>query len=302
MTTKNGTRKGVKMTNIKDHWEVASVHAGVDWLTMTCSSTEARDRLEGLIATIVVEEEELGYRPATWHFKGYRGHNWKSLSYGKRPQDDIVVAKGQLADRLFWSLSAYARQVSRVDLQVTAMLKNPCPDLALTCYTYLGELVREGAVNVPSNRLILGDARTRGDTLYIGSRKSSQMGRMYDKGVQEKTDTPGYKWRYEVEYKKPLAYRLAKALRESRDRSFDIIGTVHEWFDNRYCVPVFDKRGSKIVTEVVARIHSDEVTLAWLRSQISPSVLRLMQNGKGREVFTALQLPLYGPFDTTSHD
>lgn len=290
------------MVQLTNHWDVGCVSAGVDWLTMTCSSTEARDRLEGLIATIVVEEEELGYKASTWQFKGYRGHNWKSLSYGKRPTDDIVVCKGQLADRLFWSLSAYARQVSRVDLQVTAYLKKPEPDLALTCYTYLSEIGKEGAVNVPNCRLVLGDPKTRGDTLYIGSRKSSQFGRMYDKGAQEKSDQPGLKWRYEVEYKKPMAYRVAKALREARHRSDDIIATVHEWWDNRYCVPIFDKRGSKIVTEAIARVHSDEVTLAWLRSQVAPSVRRLMSNGKGREVFVALQLPMFGPFDLTTHD
>lgn len=291
------------MKSIKNHWQVENVSSGVDWLTMTCSSTEARERLEGLIATIAVEEEGLGYNPSSWRFKGYRGYNWKLLSYGKRDSDDIVVVKGAMADRVYWSLSAYARQVSRVDLQVTATLKEPEPDLALWCFEYLGQLATEGAVNVPSSRLVLGDVRTRGDTLYIGSRKSAQFGRVYDKGVQEKTDEPGRKWRYEVELKKPLALPMARQLREQgSNRTENIIATVHEWFDGRYCTPIFDKRGTRIVSEVIARVHSDEVTLDWLRSQVEPSVTRLMKNGRGREIFMALQLPMYGPFDLTSHE
>jgi len=193
--------------------------------------------------------------------------------------------------------------VSRVDLQVSATLKEADPEIAHDCYSYLTELVTEGQVNVPvSYKLILGDVRTRGDTLYLGSRKSSQFGRLYDKGAQLETAEPGKIWRYEVEYKKPMALHVAKGLRDAVDRNEAIIATVYDWFSSRYTAPIFDRKGSKVVVELTARIHSDEVTLAWLRSQVSPSVIRLMERGRGREVFTALQLPLYGPFDNTSHD
>lgn len=281
---------------------IQDVRASVDWLTMTVSSTEARDRLEGLISTVVVEEEELGCRPTPWSFKGYKGHSWGYLSYGRRREDDIAVLKGTLAHKFFWSFTAYARQISRVDLQVTAMLREPEPDLALTCYQYLGELRQEGEVNFPSYKIVLGDASTRGDTLYMGSRQSSQMGRLYDKGVQKKSHDPGLVWRYEVEYKKPLAYKIGKALREEIHVSDRIVSTVHTWFDERFIAPIFDRVGSKIVTETEARISSAEIKLAWLRSQVQPTVRKLIEDGKAYEVFMALQLPMFGPFDTTNHD
>jgi len=79
-------------------------------------------------------------------------------------------------------------------------------------------------------------AQRRGLTVYIGSRQSTRLIRVYDKSAQQGTNEP---WvRIEIEVKSPLANTIARAMRDSSIRQAgqyaiaSFIETGVKWFDD----------------------------------------------------------------------
>lgn len=272
---------------------LTSIAPTIDWLTMTVRQPEARQRASALAATMFQEATEGGERVRAFSALGYRGHTIGGFSWGARPQDDICVLRGDFADRNWWAFSAYARQVSRVDLAVTCKLRSPDAGVAFREYSAICDV--EKSRSLPRNYSLMTNLKG-GDTLYVGKRSSVEFGRLYDKSAESGKGAIGSAWRYEVEIKKPKAKPAIEALRQEQDIRPGVEAYVWNWFFDRLCTPVYNPRGSAIVVERNAKISSVEVTLSWLRGQVKPAIIRLLEEGNGKGVTEALQLALFRDF------
>lgn len=122
--------------------------------------------------------------------------------------------------------------------------------------------------------LILG--QDRGDTLYVGSKKSDVLGRLYDKARESKEPAYAGCWRWEIQYRNAPALQAARGLLVAKDAPSTVAATVGSWFRDRdVSAPTWtndapvDHRGPKAVT-------SDERWLVWARKSVQPRAKELV--------------------------
>lgn len=277
---------------------IDDLRAGVDWLTVTAKDFGLRGDLYYECQRIKAILEVNGDRVRKWTFKGYTGYSVGGLRWGSRQDSDIAMLSGSDAHQNWYAVGEWCENCSRVDLAVTVNVNRAYPELLDTYYNYLNE---PRAKHVKYSSTIMKNS-AGGQTLYIGSRASRAFARVYDKGLEAGLENEqGKLWRYEVEFKKPLAKQVLSALHTNKYLPVDvhwteeiaqsIVSTVFVWFQARNLPPLFTRReNDSISLECEARITSDEVSLNWLTTQVQPTVMRLSQKGKLQAVKEALGL------------
>jgi hypothetical protein len=277
---------------------IDDLRAGVDWLTVTAKAADLRRDLFAECERVKSILDQSGDRPKPWSFKGYQGYAIGGLRWGTRLDGDIAMLSGVDAHQNWYAVGEWCENCSRVDLAVTVNCARAWSGLLQTYYDFLNEPT---AKHVKFSSSITKNS-AGGQTLYIGSRASRAFGRVYDKGIEAGLEPESGKlWRYEVEFKKPLAKLVLAALHSNKYLPVDchwseevaqsIVSTVYVWFLARNLPPLFTRRENEAISlECEARITSDEVSLNWLTTQVRPTVLRLAERGKLHRVKEALGL------------
>lgn len=129
-----------------------------------------------------------------------------------------------------------------------------------------------------------------GDTLYFGSRESPSYGRIYDKSEAYSAKL-GSIWRYEVEMKRVAAQRIAAALLESGDIPRLLVATIGKAY-GKWGVILPQSFVPEELPKLEMRLTSDDMRLQWIRRQVLPSMLGLVERGKGDAVQDVL-FPLF---------
>lgn len=266
------------------------IASAVDWLTVTtaddrigASWTEKymhyRDTLPG-------DNPHLVQKP--WKSLGYDGVGVPGIRLGKAKNVGyIVILSGGVSDQLWQFFLPGARRVTRIDLAVTVNFGLALPRLASLYYDHVTEAEKQDK----GRKYTLITNNKGGQTFYVGSRSSQQFARVYDKGIEAKVAPQGFCWRYEVEYKKPLASQIARALDNvGEQNSKAIIGTIYRWFQSRGVPPLFRETAEGVNASVEARVTSDDRKINWLHSQVRPTVEYLIARGRNIEVLFALGL------------
>lgn len=264
------------------------VNAAVDWVTMTTKEDEVGSKWYRIYVKYRDAKIRETNRETPFHNGYYAGLGIAQMKWGySETIGYILIVHGSDAERLWENLRPAMHRVTRLDLCVDVVLKT-ARRLAHSSYTAL--LAQEGMGN---RKYSLFENSYGGATCYVGSRQSQQFGRLYDKGVQAGTHEQGLKWRAEVEYKKPLAGFLAKALSEvpPEERQGAILGTVAKWYSDRGVDADWLEPGGRWLSfSVEERITTADKKLAWLRTQVAPSVVELVEAGYGRQVLDCLML------------
>ncbi len=261
-------------------------NAGVDWVTMT---TE-KDEIGFAWYAMYTKYRDIKKREADEEMPFsngyYSGLRIASMQWGHDPHlGYIIIISGSDADKYWDRLSPIDGRVTRLDLCVDFVQKN-VQYLAKDLFELAGEERRR---QKPGLSLFIGPEG--GDTLYVGSRHSQQFGRLYDKGVESGTSPPGHYWRAEVEYKKPLAGLMAAELvqESSESRVQAIADTVVHWFLERDIPVLGNELGTRAIEiSVEQRITTADKKLAWLKTQVGPTVRTLVSLGLGKEVMKSL--------------
>jgi hypothetical protein len=268
------------------------VQSGVDWVTVTVKSQDARRQLFRRFEAHKSQMLTEGLQATPWSFKGYAGVNVEGVRWGTRDDSDIVMVSGVDAALYWLDYSAIAEHCSRLDLACTALLEEPYPGLPEIYYKWHSE--GHGQPDVTNLSFTLVKSTRQGQTCYVGSRASAQMGRIYDKGLEQSSEgTAGLLYRWEVEYKKPLAWAALTTLRDlaqGETVAQSITGHVHNWFSIRDCPPVFGPGEMSLEVETTARVTSAETQLWWLSTQVAPTVKKLIALGRYTDTMKALGL------------
>jgi len=265
----------------------------VDWITVTSATRAGGHALQSLY-----RKHRLGSGKQA-RFFGFDGErDERGMIYGRRETDGrhIFIAPGEAATETWKQAVPVATKVTRLDLACDVWLKEARDQVVQSSRVVLSP-VHEAA---NSYSLITGTkARSggkKGDTLYVGSRTSGQFGRFYDKGLQKNTAPQGKWLRYEVEYKAIAAIQVASsAVHLTGGQLGEFVKTsVHDWFLARSVVPVFspatDTPGFTVRSSM--KQTTAKKKLAWLHSQVRPTVDFLFELGLGDDAMHSLGLEL----------
>lgn len=267
---------------------MTEINAAVDWVTMTTKEDDVGSKWYRIYCKYREAKIKEVDRETPFHNGYYAGLGIAQMKWGfSESIGYILIVHGSDAERLWEKLRPAMHRVTRLDLCVDVVLKT-ARQIAQATYTSL--LAQEGKGN---RKYSLFENSYGGATCYIGSRQSQQFGRLYDKGIQAGTHRQGLKWRAEVEYKKPLAGFLSKALSEvpPEERQGAILGTVAKWYSDRDVDARWLEPGGRwLKFSVEERITTADKKLAWLRTQVAPSVVELVEAGYGRQVLDCLML------------
>lgn len=285
--TNNGTQAAeTPMTDrgLKTKSEL-SFGLGIDWVTCTTPSDET-----GVALYSVANKYWSAYPDDVrdWNNQWYTGRSGAGVSWGFGKQGYLFMASGQAAPDVWKQAVITKARVTRLDLQVTARLPQPHPNLPKHAYT---GIVAAGLQEQRQYGLI---QNTKGGvTLYAGSRNSAMYGRFYDKGVESETASPGLLYRYEVELKKPKSGSLAEYLLTQLEDGIypekELIWYVYNWWIDRGVQPVFNPKKAPAIELSSITVQNDlDKKLTWLRGQVAPTIAKLTACGRLNEALDAL--------------
>lgn len=265
---------------------IKPLSAGVDWLTCSREDVKPGDEWDELATSLLHGSLEDGERVrlATW--MGYAGLKSATMFYGWLARRSVVWMSGPHTPAHTCQLIQLASNVSRIDLQLT--VEHTPADTSLGRINYRRAASYEGR---PGCKPIVSEIHDthHAHTVAIGSRISDQYGRHYDKGVESKLAAPGTIWRYEVEYKRGRAKKIAEQIALSSKVPEVAARTVWRWWASRGVMPVArEPRGCLIDMRLAAPSKPDY--LEWFERRLSRSVRRAIDSHGLHAVTRALGL------------
>lgn len=267
------------------------IEARPDWLTVTARTGQGATVLQGRVKTWVERRSGEGYQVRPWRWQSYEGQIVDGISWGVRPTDTIIRLSGECAFRHAPTAFQWSTNVSRLDLQVTLqepLLQRQWSDIAMSM-AGIDARVQSG---MTETRLIHNTPS--GSTCYIGSGRGDRLMRVYDKTAESDGAYPPGCWRWEIEYKRNRAIRVAERMANQRWLPAAALDVVRQaWNDYRVAIPCegipMDWRDTSPRTET-----TDERRLEWLRTSIRPMMTGLLEAYDQQTLLEAVGLDDYG--------
>jgi DNA relaxase NicK len=266
--------------------EHAIVSAGVDWLTCTAPRRDEEKPLYMLALELIESEKAAGNEVKKFSLAGYHGYGSGGARYGVRQDSVILQLSGECARSQWRRAKEQARNVSRLDVQVTVAFESPQPYIIKTLHN--DSLQHKSVNGRPSNRTLITSTMT-GDTLMIGKRQSDVYLRAYDKGIESKCAPVGVLLRYEAEFKRERCARTAARLSTCEDEATHSAALIHTAFVRQGVRVASETRQWQWDSLSLPR-SSTEQKLLWLRSAVRPSIAFLLSRVGRDEVLSALGL------------
>jgi len=287
---KQGTpmRNGEQVIGLRP--DVTIVDAGVDWLTLVSPKASADHELT--LNAWYDQYQQLRRRTGIVEdaaMMGYQGIRTEGMFVGTRWDGAMCRISGKTARELFLIVPPGDSNITRLDVQVTCHAPGDGihpPRLAAV----QAEAANEGLPSSRRRNVEEHKDNKGGYTTYIGSRQSAAFARVYHKSAQDPDAYGPECYRYEVQFNKDSAAQVLKALYTHQEQlEHASIAIVWDWFERRGVIPVF-KRSGEVVTidrEVIPLTDLDK-KLAWLYTQVRPTVTALVEQGQAEEVLCAL--------------
>jgi hypothetical protein len=262
------------------------VEAGIDWITATRPAGDEAYQFEQAAEDMLSEQREEGRSVSRATLRDYTGWRGESLFVGTRDQDSIIVASADVAARHWATVAHHARNVSRLDLQVSVWTHGEQPPLARAGYNRLKRLPPKRG---RPRSFSLIRTHPRGETLNVGKRQSDAYGRLYDWSSAHKQATAATIWRYEVEFKRDYALGCARTLLSVDDDRAAISHLVHDWWRSRGVEPTWSATGTRLSNgHALEKPATDP--LAWFRSSLSKTIAKQIKLHGLDQVLDALGL------------
>lgn len=272
-----------------------SARSGIDWLSCSAPRGDDGDALYAQGVSILNMEVNAGNQKKPWKLKALTGAIAGSTVLALSGTHVYVQVSSERAREYAPSIIPLARNVSRLDLQVTAERHEQAPlDLARIAYKASGARRRGGR---PVGRSLY-QTTAGGATCYLGSRRSDVFGRVYDKGVEQETHQPGRLWRWELELKRDVAELTARELVLVESLEEAVAGYVSHAF-GEWGVPCPPSASSLPMHRPPQQSTDADRLLRWLAVGVAPSVGYLRGIGRLSEVLKALGLDS-APTDSSS--
>lgn len=266
-------------------WTLQEAH--VDWLTCTAPTGDGGPRLLDLGTELLDESRTRGNTVRPSNFEGYHGNISEGIFAGFRLDGTCLRLSGRMARDWWRRVVEQGRNVTRLDLALTALGSPPEPHLALQSWNAIPEGRSTGGH--PTDYTLI-QTRNRGETLYCGVRASERFGRLYDKYRESKGVWRDGSWRYEVEYKGQAAKDVSSYLRDNAANEARIVGLLRRRFNEWGVEVVVAEPGIDWREGPIPSLTDDESRMKWLKSQVRQSIERIGTTFTADEIRTALGL------------
>jgi hypothetical protein len=269
---------------------VVITDAGYDWLTVTnAARTDQAETLRQIGDHLLLDADGRGFDVKEMGFHGFKGHMSEGVFFGASDKHVMLRLSGETANLWgFWAIP-FARNITRCYLQVTCELDRSVW-LAHEGLAAVEALIASGTQRSAGRRINSygvkelkdGYGKSKGATLYLGSRQSDGYCRLYDKGmevaVKHGADADGaaplgIRWRYEVETKRDLARNMANTVHAAPlHEQAQVVGAI--------VASEFDRRGVAVRYGHVDPLRikrerkesDDERFFRWLMDQVRPAM------------------------------
>jgi len=268
------------------------VSEGVDYITCTRSKEDGYLGVEALADRLLSAERGLGNNLRPWAGLGYEGFQCGQFTVGSRADGYLMRASGECARENWNLLEAYCSNISRLDVQVTFLCRQP----VLQC---LNSMLKSMLDHKPKHGRKPKVSQVRdwegGCTIYTGKRQSNAFGRAYSKGAESGLTCYQNCARCEVQFSGHRALGMARYLAQHPLGLIPFRACVCGFFVERG-VPraIFANLGHQLMkpnNSGPRRPLSDrENSLKWLREQVRPTIERLKASGDVEAALAALGL------------
>lgn len=262
------------------------VSLGCDYITATAKERHAAERLHEFGSNQFRVQRDFGNKSKPWGMAGFTGFKCGSVQVGSRGGEVCVRLSSDSAARSWRGLLDHAQNVSRIDLQATVRHLDQ-PTRVIDKHR---RRARKNSEKYKNRRRVRWVQEHHGGyTLYVGNRQSNVFGRIYDKWEESKEDYFAGCVRYEGQYQNRLAWHVANSLYATGSPIILVASYLSQFFQGRG-VPL-ELQVDPTARYSCSRLRSDDdKNLSWLQNAVRPTVRRLIDSGKGEEVFRALGL------------
>lgn len=259
--------------------------ASIDWFTATFEEGLKSNFAEAKSRHHLAEQEALGHTRLPANRFGYTGESCGGFFFGVRDGSALVTLSGGSAPSRWDFYAGLCTNVTRLDLAVTLIDGRLSRD-----WTKIALKQIRGTEKVQSGYLKTSriDGTPNGSTLYIGRRSSGRFIRIYDKSAESPGQYPDRAWRWEIEYKRPLA--MVQTTRLLRD-GFDAHSIIEALASQLHYI------GLELPCEAPRhgwhpiapqRVTDDETRLAYVAKTVGPFIQRLIDSVGEERVKEAL--------------
>ena len=176
-------------------------------------------------------------------------------------------------------------RTTRLDVQATARFTPGQPDLAKHVHAAAIRYGRQHA-RAPAVRFSGEDVRIQ--TVYLGSRTSERYGRVYDKMAESKDEHFRDCWRWEVEVKGDPADHLTRRLVATEHANDLALAHLRTYFDGAGVDPPMQLPQLDGPWRIAYRHTDDDRRLRWLREQVAPVLIGLVDRGRRDDALDAM--------------
>lgn len=284
--------------------ELPLVDSGIDYITATTKQGINATAMWDLGRALVREEERSTDIVRPFRFSGYHGIMCGGAQVGRRPDGTVVRLSGNCAKEFWAQVLGLSDNVTRLDLQVTALTPNGCAGQLKKHYNQVRKGKR-GRGKPAEFKMWLGPKGFQSMTL--GARSSDRYARIYDKGLESGLPEFAGCLRYEIELKRQQAFGMAQHL-DAIENADDAIARYIELFARARLTQVSFSRPSSLseftcqrwpIGTVHARRGVPEESYRarqkamWLNACIRPLVHRFINTGQEELLLSALGMSDY---------
>lgn len=244
------------------------IDSGVDWMTATAASGDARRAFQDIWQGIARKETAAGVELQPAAVRDYSGWRLPGAFFGQRHDDSIIVLSGARAPAHWQTVAQAATNVSRLDLQATLWTHGEQPALSRWYYQRVRRLKAQRG---RPRSFSLIQTHPHGDTLYVGKRQSDCFGRVYDFAAAHSQGLPRTLWRYEVEYKRHLARTHSARLLNATSTRSECESLVASWYLHRGIQPAWALQES-CQSDIALDSSKQRDVLAWFQTSLSKTV------------------------------
>lgn len=248
--------------------------AGIDYLTLTTTANATKRRMLEYFMGIAAEDRALGYKPSAGGAFGFFGEKTRHALHAHKEDRTLLRVSGRRAQRVL-TMCREGDNCTRLDVQIT--IRVPGGDVK-GFLAYQRDLARM-APAVRGHRPEVKSVETEKgpETVYIGSRSSDVFIRLYDK-----FEECGEEWargcvRLEVELKGKTSKALWAHCAESGDGTLYLLRVLLGYLKRRGVDTSMIFLEAQDIAPASNEPLRDSVSLAWLATQVAPTVARLSQ-------------------------
>lgn len=270
--------------------------AGIDWLTYIGRDEKATRRMEDAARSIVADYGDVTDDVKPFKLLRYTGWRTPALRLGKSGRSCLVQISGQVSAEAWTRLVSCGGQPTRLDVQASFLLPVSLPSFYKRFFSLSTKSTPSSRSSSPLRNLQRG---SRGLVLgTVGDRTKARYGRVYDKGVEQKSHPPGHFWRVELEAKQALARNLWRDLQGTTDvQQWAYDSLSEQWKLLGCCWPLSaSTRGVRGVSAYEPRELEAQRSFHWMRRSVAPVVQRLLRKYSAHDLRRLLDLEASSDF------